>query len=369
MSDIFYKKAHILIVDDTPQNIQILGKTLREENYSIAIANSGMEALKVVGKFMPDLILLDIMMPEMDGFEVCKRLKKDSKTEHIPIIFLTALADSGNVVKGFEFGAIDYITKPFNTQEVAARVRTQLKLKFSEELLLQKNTEQKELLHILCHDLANPIGVTKSYLSFAKDKPDILSAKGETMMLALDNALEIIELVRKMRVLEEKKTQFYIEKTNLKKAIHESLLVLGERFVQKQIEPVVQVSEDLDVMVERTSFVNSVLNNIFTNAIKFSFPNSKVMIEAQPAKEKVTLTIRDFGMGMSPVLLQDVFDISKTTSREGTNGEVGTGFGMPLMKKFVNAYGGTIELSSIEQKEGLTDHGTTVTLVLKTTSA
>ncbi len=365
MTEISYEKAHILIVDDTPQNIQILGKGLRDENYSIAVASSGKEALKAVEKFLPDLILLDIMMPEMDGFETCRRLKRDPKTEHIPVIFLTALADADSLVKGFEYGAIDYITKPFNTREVSARVKTHLKLKFTEAMLQQKNTEQKELLHILCHDLANPIGVTKSYLSFAKGKPEILSTRGDTMMMALDNALDIIELVRKMRVLDEKKDQFHLQKTGLMKTIKESLMVLGEKFSQKQIEPVVQVAEDLEVMVERTSFVNSVLNNVLTNAVKFSFPNSKILKKKKKSWDFVILTIRDFGIGMSESLLGDVFDISKTTNREGTHGETGTGFGMPLMKKFVTAYGGSIDLSSSEQKDNPEDHGTEVKLVLK----
>jgi DNA-binding response OmpR family regulator len=120
------KGDRILIVDDTLQNIQVLGTVLREQQYQINVAQNGLQALELVAKVIPDLILLDIMMPELDGFATCERLKADEKTRDIPIIFLTAKTETDDIVRGFELGAVDYVTKPFNPTELLARVRTHL---------------------------------------------------------------------------------------------------------------------------------------------------------------------------------------------------------------------------------------------------
>ncbi|MBF0286627.1 MAG: hybrid sensor histidine kinase/response regulator [SAR324 cluster bacterium] len=363
----FPKQAYILIVDDTPQNIQVLGSTLVQKGYEVIVADSGLKALQVVEKLVPDLILLDIMMPEMDGYETCRKLKSLSKMKEVPIIFLTALDQSEDIVQGFEIGAVDYVTKPFNVPELLARVNTHLELKFSKEIILEKSTDQKELLHILCHDLANPMGVVKTYLKMAEHKTDDwLADKKEMMLLAMENGLETIDLVRKMRALDEKKQQIELKPVHVKRVVQKSIAMLQQKFDQKKINPVLEIEDPLHILVEEISFVNSVLNNIFTNAIKFSFEGAEIMVSATKEESFVTVVIRDFGIGISDRLLNDLFDISKTTSRPGTSGEIGTGFGMPLIKKFITTYGGTIDISSKEQTESSDDHGTQVILKLKT---
>lgn len=123
----------ILIVDDNPQNIQVIGNVISGERYDTGIAMSGREALNFVLKQKPDLILLDIQMPEMNGYEVCQALKKESRTKDIPVIFLTAKTETEDIVKGFDVGGVDYVTKPFNSQELLARIRTHVELKLSRD--------------------------------------------------------------------------------------------------------------------------------------------------------------------------------------------------------------------------------------------
>ncbi len=127
------KKAIILIVDDVPENLRLLNQILTDAGYRVLLTKKGSEALAIAKNAEPDLILLDIMMPGIDGFEVCKRLKEDSATAEIPVIFLTALSESDDIVRGFQLGAVDYVTKPFNTVEVLARVRTHLRLREEEQ--------------------------------------------------------------------------------------------------------------------------------------------------------------------------------------------------------------------------------------------
>jgi DNA-binding response OmpR family regulator len=128
-------KTLILAVDDKPQNLQFLGKLLSDNGYEVGMARSGQQALNFVTKNEPDLILLDIMMPGMDGYEVCRRLKSDFGTQHIPIIFITAKTDTDDVVKGFEVGGVDYVAKPFNSAELLARIRTHIEMKILRGLL------------------------------------------------------------------------------------------------------------------------------------------------------------------------------------------------------------------------------------------
>ena len=114
------KKPIVFIVDDVPKNLQVLGNTLRNRDYNISVATSGEQALSMMDKILPDLILLDVVMPGIDGFQVCKKLKTSEKTKDIPIIFLTAKTQTEDIVKGFELGAVDYVTKPFNKEELLA---------------------------------------------------------------------------------------------------------------------------------------------------------------------------------------------------------------------------------------------------------
>jgi len=137
--EIYRKQPLVLIVDDVLENIQVLGNILKEEKYKIALANNGKKAISIATAILPDLILLDVMMPELDGFETCKRLKKIPETKDIPIIFLTAKTETQDIIDGFKIGAVDYITKPFNSYELRSRVRAHVELKISKDLLIEKN--------------------------------------------------------------------------------------------------------------------------------------------------------------------------------------------------------------------------------------
>ncbi|MCP4350541.1 MAG: response regulator [Desulfobacterales bacterium] len=137
-------RPHILITDDFPNNIQIVEAILKKEGYQISMAYSGLDALKAVEKSPPDLILMDIVMPEMDGYETCKRLKASEETKDIPLIFLTARTETDHIIKGFELGAVDYVTKPFRSAELLVRVNTHLELKRAKDLIQEKNKELSE---------------------------------------------------------------------------------------------------------------------------------------------------------------------------------------------------------------------------------
>ncbi|OGV35391.1 MAG: hypothetical protein A2020_06570 [Lentisphaerae bacterium GWF2_45_14] len=363
MSDGLKKNPLVMIVDDVPKNIQILGNILRENiQCDFSFAQDGRQALDIISRSAPDLILLDITMPVMDGLEVCRALKKNPETADIPIIFITARVDSEDVIKGFEAGAVDYITKPFNSPELLARVKTQLAIREQNAIILRQNSELRELLHVLCHDLVNPVAAILGLVNMLDDSGPMRKLK-PLMLDAADNALGLIALIRNMRKLEDKNESLDLRYLPLSELVRESLCMLEQGFNKKNIAVSIEMPDALHVCVEAVSFVNSVMNNIFSNAIKFSMKNSTVFVSAVLKGTEALLVIKDSGIGMPDEVLNNIFSVSFSVSRTGTDGETGSGFGMPLVKKFVEAYGGRIEISSSEENE-LSPSGTEIRIFL-----
>lgn len=358
-------KAVILIVDDEKLNIKILRHNLQDD-YDLIIAKSGQQALQRLKDNTIDLILLDIIMPELDGFEVCKIIKKQPETTHIPIIFLTAKSAEEDIINGFELGGVDYVTKPFNFTELKARIKTHIDLKKHEVEILRKHSESRELLHILCHDLANSIGNSRTILELIQKNPNLTDKMLSACIMANTTAINIIELVRKLRVLEETKQELQLESLNLNDLIIASQGILENQFKTKNIALKIEIPKDITIKTEKTSFINSVINNLLTNAIKFSHPNQSIEVKGKRRGENVEVSIKDNGIGMPESILNDLFDVSKKTSRQGTSGETGTGFGMPLVKKFIKTYGGQIVVNSTQQSDTTPDHGTEIILTLNT---
>ncbi len=162
-------KSLVLAVDDKPQNLQFLGKLLSDNGYEVGMAQNGQQALNFVKKNEPELILLDVMMPDMDGYEVCQKLKEDFSTRHIPIIFLTAKTDPEDIVKGFDSGGVDYITKPFNSPELLVRVRTHIELKILRGLLPMCSK---------CKKIRNDEGLWKQVDSYIEEHSQITFTHG-----------------------------------------------------------------------------------------------------------------------------------------------------------------------------------------------
>lgn len=163
--DLEGKKEHIMIVDDNPKNLQLLGRLLQEEGYKVSLAQNGIQALNAIEIVLPDIILLDIMMPEMDGYETCKKLKSLMKTKDIPVIFLTAKTETSDIVKGFDIGAVDYVSKPLNSAELLARIRTHLELKLYRTNLEALVIERTNILHKKNEELKHLLSEKKLLLN------------------------------------------------------------------------------------------------------------------------------------------------------------------------------------------------------------
>src|SRR4029079_3791102 len=189
----------VLVVDDITKNIQVVGTVLRNQGYKVMPAASGAEALKCARAQLPDLILLDLMMPEMDGLEVCRRLKADSSTSQVPVVFLTASNEMEHLVKGFEVGAVDYVTKPFNPPELLARVRTHLELKHARQQLREMNDEKNEFMGIAAHDMRSPLNAIQGYSEMFLEEPSLGRQEQEDLLSRIhDAARRMVEMVQNL---------------------------------------------------------------------------------------------------------------------------------------------------------------------------
>ena len=354
------RRPCLLLVDDTPANIDVLVGILGPD-YNLKIANRGAKALQICASGQPvDLVLLDVMMPEMDGYEVCRRLRAEPATHDLPIIFLTAKTETEDVVLGFELGANDYVPKPFRPPELLARVRTQLALREQRREIARKNAELTELLHILCHDIANHFAVAKLSLEIAalQAQPDVplLISRLNT---AVRNGIALTTVVRELRRAEEKSIR--LKPVSLRASVVESIELVEDRLRAKQIVPRVSVPE-VEVLAEPGALVGSVLVNLLVNAAKFSRPGALLEVQGEVVGDIVRLQVRDHGIGIPADMLVNLFDVTKSTSRLGTGGEKGTGFGMPLVKKFVELFGGAIRVESRDEALHPDDSGTEFTI-------
>ncbi len=357
--------SSILIVDDNLQNLQFLGKLLEEHGYEPTAVTNGFQALDFSGEKYPELILLDVMMPELDGFQTCRKLKESSRTRDIPIIFLTAKVEPEDIVKGFQLGAVDYVTKPFNSVELLARVQTQLELNAGRQMITKQNNEFRELLHILCHDVKNPLSAVTSIVELLRIDAVSLADALNFLEVSSQNGHDIIDLVRQIMVLETKETTLQLEELCLDDLIAESTTMLHPKISEKGIALELKIDSELTIKVNKTAFVNSVLNNLITNAVKFSHVGEKIEIKGEKHGDSVVVSIRDYGIGMPQELLADLFKIEKNTTRAGTKAEKGTGFGMPLVQKFMHAFGGKIEVLTEEKTTDSKKHGTEIKLELR----
>ncbi|MBK1880399.1 hybrid sensor histidine kinase/response regulator [Pelagicoccus mobilis] len=360
-------KIHLLIVDDVLKNIQYIGRLLRESiNCRISVAQSGQQALEIVKATPPDLILLDVMMPGMDGHEVCRKLKSDPTTESIPVIFLTAKVEEEDVVEGLKAGAVDYITKPVRPLELLARVDTQVKIKEKDTAIRNQNNKISQLLHVLCHDISNPLSSAYTVfqtLKYATSEEDMAELQ-DLALTSFRNAFNIIDDVRESLALEEGKNELELSRHNVVDLLLTSLSILQNKLKEKNIEVSQAFNYDGEILVEATAFTNSVISNILTNAIKFSYRDSAISISTQQVEDQIQIAISDQGTGIPEDIIDSLFDMQKTTSHLGTEGEKGTGFGMPLVQQTILALNGNVSIVSRHEKEHPGNSGTTITIEL-----
>lgn len=355
------KNSNILIVDDILENIQVLAGILSKEGVKISIATNGLQGVDTAMKLLPDLILMDVTMPEMDGYEACKLLKDNETTANIPIIFLTARVDTNDLIKGFQAGGVDYITKPYNPTELLARVVNHLDLKFAKEEI-EKAKEKLELanrdkdrfLALVSHDLRSPFAgiiglvdlVVDDFDSFDKDE---LFSYFKTFQTSLRVQHKFLEDLLAWGNFQMGRRQLKMSKLNISELVANNIILLENTANTKSITLETNIDSHLEVYAD-SKMIPSIVHNLISNSIKFTRPGGTIKISASVENDIATISVEDNGVGMDAEQLAKLFRIDSVFSIPGTENEKGSGLGLILCKEMIELNGGTIWAESEESK-------------------
>jgi two-component system sensor histidine kinase/response regulator len=336
----------LLVVDDQEANIQLLGSMLGKLGFEILPATNGEEALKRLSVRRPDLILLDLIMPGLDGFQICKRIQENPEWAEIPIIFLSASDDKNLVVRALESGGVDYITKPFNKLELISRVRTHLMLKTTRDHLKRLAQDKEEMIGMISHHLQNHLAGMNMSSQLLLDRAQ---ANGDPKLLLM--AENIRSSSNQMRAF----VKSFLANAAADHGLHLRLEVVNlstsaERAVGRYVDAArakaiklhAQSPEETISVRADAAALDQVLDNLISNAIKFSPPGKEISVTVRPTAHLVECEVRDQGPGFTEEDKIRIFHRYARLSAQPTGGEPSTGLGLSIAQKLVQGMGGEL---------------------------
>jgi two-component system sensor histidine kinase/response regulator len=349
----------ILIVDDVISNVLLLKILLTNEKFQVCTANNGTTCIEQAKNEHPDLILLDVMMPDISGFDTAVILKKDEETKDIPIIFLTALNTPADLVHGFKVGASDFLTKPFNKEELVMRVTQQISLVAAKRIIEKQNAELRATLNnrdkmysVIAHDLRSPMASIRMVLNLvvASTSPEQV---GPELYELLDKANKESEDVHDLldNLLKWTKSQtgrlnVVIQELDLNDIIPGVVDIFEVIAETKHIKLNLQMADGPLVVTADNDMLKTIVRNFLSNAIKFSPENSSIDIIMSKDADFAKISVRDHGVGIASDRLGSIFHKGETTY--GTGGEEGSGLGLQLCQDFAQKIGGDCTVESVE---------------------
>ena len=346
------QNASILVVDDNPMNLSLLFEYLGRMGFEVSIAQTGENALTQAVEKSPDIILLDILMPDLDGFEICRRLKKNEETQDIPVIFMTALSDTEDTVRGFEVGGVDYITKPFKREEVLARIHTHLTLQRQRRELYELNAVKDTFFSIAAHDMRNalvPMIGLSNLLSDENFDCDNVQDIARKMDEYVQKAHRMLENLLYWGSLQTKKIEFQPENIDLHNILLEVRGLLRGYARKKQVTLSDFIEPGTFVCADRKMTI-MIFRNLIMNGIKFTPTGGTVTVSAQKNDANTEVSITDTGIGIAAKHQKKLFKIDQKFSTVGTDGETGSGLGLILCKELLERNNGDISIVSEEKK-------------------
>ncbi len=352
------EKSLILAVDDELLNLELLKFILEKNGFDYVGAINPDLAITAAQERAPDLILLDVMLPQMNGFELCQKIKSYPNCSDIPIIFITGKVNMEDKIRGFKVGGVDYVTKPFDEQELIARIKTHtdlIKAKNKVEKqaldLTNSNTLKDRMFSIIGHDLRSPLSSIKLKLDFIMR--GIIDPKDEKfldetvydLLNTTDEAFSLLENLLGWAKSESGVLSFIPEEINIKEMVTRSLRLFELNLNTKMIEMKTNIPEKTTAFADM-NMIKTVIRNLISNAIKFTPKNGCITIEAKTMEDEVIILIQDNGVGIAKEDLDKVLNPGEHFSKTGTEKEAGSGLGLVLCQDFVHKNGGTLILDS-----------------------
>ena len=341
----------LLVVDDQEVNIQVVGAVLGKLGFEILPATSGTQALKRLTIRRPDLILLDLLMPNMDGFELCRRIRENPDWAEIPIIFLSSADDKELIVRAFDSGGVDYITKPFNHAELISRVRTHVTLKAARDQLKQLAEDKDELLGVLAHDLKNHLGGMEMSAQLLRDRTEAMADPKLRLMAEniAQSSSQMLTFVKEFLANASADHGLNLKPESICLKQVASRAVQQQREAARRKQLVFQtVLEGNGALVQADAIaLDQVLDNLLSNAIKFSPPGKQIrVVVLPPGPTYVECQIQDEGPGFTAEDKARMFRRYTRLSARPTGGEPSTGLGLSIVKKLVLAMHGELACES-----------------------
>jgi signal transduction histidine kinase len=367
------KSPNILVVDDEERNIKLLKAMLSLERYKIQEAANGEEALKRVALHEPDLVLLDVMMPGLDGFEVCRRIKGDEKTRIIPIVMVTALREREHRIRALEAGADDFISKPVDQTELFLRVKSLLRIKtYHDDLrksyseLAEMNAQLRELqkakeglTHMVIHDLNNPLMAISGAIQLVlMDKQGFSEKQGQFLETCLSQCHDLNQQIQSLldvHRMEEAKLKPDKKKTEIPPMVKEIVDQFTPRATLKGIHLSFHIHGTVPPVRIDQNLIGRVVSNLLSNALRHTPSGGTVegSVERMPEKGRLRIRVADTGPGLEPEYHDRIFNKFEQVSMKKAGVTVGTsGLGLTFCKMAVEAHGGKIWVESKGQDTG-----------------
>jgi len=346
------KGRSILVVDDDRVNLKIIGGILRHEGYEISEATSGEQALEVYAEFRPNLVLLDVVMPGIDGFAACRALKRTYGSTCAPVIFITAKSNADDIVMGFDAGGVDYLTKPFRPKEVLARIRTHLSNQLLLEQLSKANAAKDRFLGMCAHDLRNPLSSIRGLAELMSENA-IGTLTAEQMEIvhtihgASQSMLQLVNELLDVATIEAGHLKLAKEPTKIVDIVQRSVHLSSIESAKKNTRiEMVNMTQNPTIEVDRNK-IRQVVDNLINNAVKYSPRGSLITVQIHADETYAGFSVRDNGPGIPDNERHKLFKDYGRLSAQPTGGEKSTGLGLAICRKIVEAHRGTIGVENI----------------------
>ncbi|MGJ3238920.1 MAG: ATP-binding response regulator [Anaerolineae bacterium] len=372
MALINIQPGYILLVDDIKDNLDMLSDMLENQGYAVQMALDGQQALDKIVEHHPDLVLLDIQMPGMDGYEVCKQIKANPETEHIPVIFLSALNETSDIVKGFDAGGVDYVSKPFKFREVIARVESQIAVSRQRreiEALRERDKQQFEALSNIkdrflygtAHDLKNPLTGMLLYTQMLRSTPpenaeelrkiaDGIEMTARKMQRLTTDILDLAQMQ-----LGDQMTHVVVPLQPILNTVVQNASIIAK---EKQLALTLDMPQEKITYPVNISYFERMLDNLVSNAIKYTLEGGSITITLEDLDDCYRISIADTGIGIPAEDIPRLFEAFYRVKKSSHKQESGTGLGLSMVAAIVDQHQGTIDVSSQEGQ------GSTFTITL-----